>query len=152
MTSGKTEKELAFIHDLYVATDWGERFAGLIDEHVGLPKKGRALYVGAGTGGHALALKSRAGRDVEFVCVDESEERLALARAKAAAVPEAAGAVFRHEQLDALSLPDETFDLVVGDASMLATERLPELVAEMARVAAPGAADGPGAAAAPRFG
>jgi SAM-dependent methyltransferase len=152
MTTGKTEKELAFIHDLYVATDWGERFAGLIDEHVGLPKKGRALYVGAGTGGHALALRARAGRDVEFVCVDESEERLALARAKAAAIPEAADTVFRHEQLDALSLPDEAFDLVVGDASMLATERLPELLAEMARVAAPGAAVALGAATASSFG
>jgi ubiquinone/menaquinone biosynthesis C-methylase UbiE len=152
MTTGKTEKELAFLHDLYVATDWGERFAGLIDEHVRLPKKGRVLYVGAGTGGHALALKARAGGDVEFVCVDESEERLALARAKAAAIPEAADTVFSHEQLDALSLPDETFDLVVGDASMVAAERLPELLAEMARVAAPGATVALDVASASSFG
>jgi SAM-dependent methyltransferase len=123
-----------------VATDWGERFAELIDEHVELPKKGRVLYVGSGTGGHALALKGRAGRDVELVGVDESEERLALARAKAAALAGEGGgdAVFSHEQLDALSLSDELFDLVVGDASMVAPERLPELLAEMARVAAPG--------------
>jgi len=152
MTTGKTEKELAFLHDLYVATDWGERFAGLIDEHVGLPRKGRVLYVGSGTGGHALALKARAGGDVEFVCVDESEERLALARAKAAATPAASDTVFSHEQLDALSLSDETFDLVVGDASMLATERLPELLAEMARVAAPGGTVALGAATASSFG
>ena len=152
MSTGKTEKELAFLHDLYVATDWGERFEGLIDEHVGLPKKGRVLYVGSGTGGHALALKARAGGGVEFVCVDESEERLALARAKAAATPAASDAVFSHEQLDALSLADETFDLVVGDASMLASERLPELLAEMARVAAPGAAVALGAATASSFG
>ncbi len=52
----KSDKELAFLHDLYVATDWGERFAELVDEHVKLPKEGRALYVGSGTGGHALAL------------------------------------------------------------------------------------------------
>jgi len=152
MTSGKTEKELAFLHDLYVATDWGERFAGLIDEHVGLPQKGRVLYVGSGTGGHALAMKGRAGGDVEFVCVDESEERLALARAKAAATPAASDTAFGHEQLDALSLADETFDLVVGDASMLGTERLPELLAEMARVAAPGATVALGAATASSFG
>ncbi|HEX7176008.1 MAG TPA: methyltransferase domain-containing protein [Pyrinomonadaceae bacterium] len=152
MTSGKTEKELAFLHDLYVATDWGERFAGLIDEHVQLPKKGRVLYVGAGTGEHALALKARAGREVELVCVDESEERLALARAKAAATPAASDTVFSHEQLDALSLPDETFELVVGDASMLAPERLPEMLAEMTRVAAPGGAVALDVASASSFG
>ena len=39
----KSQKELAFLEDLYIATDWGERFAELIDEHVELPKEGRAL-------------------------------------------------------------------------------------------------------------
>src|ERR1044071_4860702 len=82
MSTQKSEKELAFLHDLYVATDWGERFAELIDEHVKLPSEGRALYVGSGTGGHALALAERAGSGLEFVCVDESEERLRLAQAK----------------------------------------------------------------------
>lgn len=53
----KTNKELAFLHELFVATDWGERFAELIDEHIELPKEGRSLYVGSGTGGHAIALQ-----------------------------------------------------------------------------------------------
>ena len=139
MTTDKNQKELAFLHDLYVAPDWGERFAELVDEHVELPKKGRALYVAAGTGGHALALKGRAGKDVLFVCVDESPERLELARAKAGSVEGAGDTEFRIEQLDALSFDDELFDLVVGDASMVAPDRLPELLAEMVRVAAHGA-------------
>ena len=139
MSTNKTDKELAFLHDLYVATDWGERFAELIDEHVKLPKKGRALYVASGTGGHALALKERAGADVTLVCVDESAERLELARAKAVATKTNAGTEFHLAQLEALSFEDEQFDLVVGDASMVAPERLPEMLAEMVRVAAPGA-------------
>ena len=139
MSTGKSEKEMAYLHDLYVATDWGERFAGLIDEHVTLPKKGRALYVASGTGGHALALKGRAGLELGLVCIDESEERLELARAKAAMLKGSAGAEFRHDQLEALSFADEQFDLVIGDASMVAPERLPEVLAEMVRVAAPGA-------------
>ena len=65
----KSDKELAFLHDLYVATDWGERFAELIDEHVALPKKGSMLYVASGTGGHALAMQERAGHNVTLVCV-----------------------------------------------------------------------------------
>ncbi|MCA1591263.1 MAG: class I SAM-dependent methyltransferase [Acidobacteria bacterium] len=138
MSTLKTDKKLAFLHDLYVATDWGERFAELIDEHVKLPSKGRAIYVAAGTGGHALALKKRAGQGVTFVCVDESEARLELSRVKAAAVKES-GAEFQHGQLEALSFEDEQFDLVVGDASLVAPERLPEMLSEMVRVAAPGA-------------
>ena len=135
----KTDKELAFLHDLYVAPDWGERFAELIDEHVELPKKARALYVGAGTGEHALKVVERAGEGATLVGVDESEERLRLARAKASAAKLHAQAEFRPTQLETLDFEDEQFDLVIGDASMVAPERLPEMIAEMARVAAPGA-------------
>jgi SAM-dependent methyltransferase len=126
------------LHDLYVATDWSERFAGLVDEHVGLPKEGRALYVGSGTGGHALELAARGGAALEVVGVDESEEQVELSRAKAAAA-EGVGVDFRHAQLEDLAFEDEQFDLVVGDASLVAPERLPEVLAEMVRVAAPGA-------------
>ena len=48
VTETKSEKELAFAQDLFIAPDWGERFAELIDEHVKLPKKGRAFYLNAG--------------------------------------------------------------------------------------------------------
>jgi ubiquinone/menaquinone biosynthesis C-methylase UbiE len=138
MSTRKSDKELAFLHDLYVATDWGERFAEMVDEHVKPPKEGRALYVASGTGGHALALAKRGGRGLELVCVDESEERLALARMKSAAV-KGASVEFRRAQLEDLSFEDEQFQLVVGDASLIAPERLPEMLAEMVRVAAPGA-------------
>jgi ubiquinone/menaquinone biosynthesis C-methylase UbiE len=132
----KSDNELAFLKELFVATDWGERFAALIDEHVKPPKKGRMLYVGAGTGAHALAMQERAGDGLELTCVDESEECLELARAKAAAVK--ADPEFYRAQLEALSFEDDQFDLVVGDASLVAAERLPEMLGEMVRVAAPG--------------
>jgi len=138
MSQHEHDKELAYLHDLYVAPDWGERFAELIDEHVQLPKEGRALYVAAGTGGHALALKERAGQDVTLIGVDESEARLALARAKAAAAKLGALTEFRLTQLEALDFEDDQFELVVGDASLVMPERLPEMLAEMVRVAAPG--------------
>ena len=141
MSTNRTDKELAYLHDLYVAPDWGERFAEMFDEHVKLPRAGRALYVAAGTGGHALSLGERAGKDVTLVCVDESDERVELARAKAAALKGGPGerVEFRAQQLETLGFEDEQFDLVLGDASMVAPERLPEVLAEMARVAAPGA-------------
>ena len=139
MSTNKTDKELAFLHDLYVATDWGERFAELIDEHVKLPKEGRALYVAAGTGGHALKLTERAGADVTLIGVDEHAERVEIARAKAAAAKLEDQAQFRTTQLEELAFEDSQFELVVADASMIAPERLPEVLGEMVRVAAPGA-------------
>src|SRR5262252_7121083 len=84
----KSPKELAFLIDLYIATDWGERFAELVDEHLQLPEAGRALYVEVGTGGHALALQERAGSKVQMLGVDQNEECLEVARAKAVAVHE----------------------------------------------------------------
>ena len=137
MSEQRTDKELAFLHDLYVATDWGERFAELVDEHVTLPKRGRALYVEAGTGGHALALVARAGAEVTLIGADESAARLELARAKATAAGLDARAEFRAGQLESLGFEDEQFELVIGDASLVAPERLPEMLAELARVAAP---------------
>jgi Methyltransferase domain len=140
MSENRSEKELAYLHDLYVASDWGERFAELIDEHLELPKKGRALYVASATGGHALKLAARAGQELTFVGVDEHPGRVDLARAKAAAAKLQGQADFRVTQLETLDFQDEQFDLVICDASMVAPERLPEVFAEMVRVAAPGAA------------
>lgn len=133
----KSDKELAFLQDLYVSTDWGERFAELVDEHVELPKEGRALYVAAGTGGHAMAMQERVGNELIFTCTDESEECLELARAKAVAMK--AKTEFRRVPLEALGFVDDFFDLVIGDASLVAPERLREMFEEMMRVAAPGA-------------
>lgn len=131
----KSQKELAFLHDLYVAPDWGERFAELVDAHVQLPKKGRALYVEAGTGSHALALQERAGEKFELLCVDESDERLELARAKATATNDKTQ--FQREAPSALSQADDHFDLVLGNASMTRGDLRP-MLSELVRVAAPG--------------
>lgn len=133
----KSQKELAFLQDLYVATDWGERFAALVDEHVEPPDEGRALYVAAGTGGHALALQERAGEKLKLMCVDANDEGLELARAKAVAFRE--GTEFQREQPNALSFADNQFDLVLGDASLAPPTEWKGWLTEMVRVAGSGA-------------
>ena len=134
----KTEKELAFLHELFIATDWGERFAELIDEHVVLPKEGRVLYLAAGTGGHALALQERSSARLEFVCMDENEECLEVARAKAAALKDPVE--FIQTSVDSLSIPSDQFDVVIGEGSLVPTERIRGMLGEMVRVAKPGGA------------
>jgi len=136
-TNQKTEKELAFLQDLFIAPDWGERFAELIDEHVTLPKEGEALYVAAGTGGHALALHERAGEKLELLCVDENPECLELARAKASATNERI--TFATTPFDSLNLDDNRFDAVIGNASLVPRNRVRKMFSELVRVATPGA-------------
>lgn len=133
----KTNKELAFLHELFVATNWGERFAELFDEHVELPKEGRALYLGSGTGGHAIALQERAGDDLKFLGIDENEEYLELARAKAAVVKD--GIEFRAGPTDQMDLPANGFDVVLGDASLMHIKRVPKTLNELVKSAKPGA-------------
>src|SRR6266550_7104705 len=137
MSTPKTSRELAFLHELFVAPDWGERFGELIDEHVTLPKEGEALYVASGTGGHAIALQKRAGNQLKFLCIDENEASLELARVKAVALK--LSTEFRREKVDELTADDNQFDLVVGDGSLVHSERIPRMIAEMTRVAATGA-------------
>ena len=129
----KSEKELAFVQDLFIATDWGERFAELIDEHVKLPKCGQALYLNAGTGGHAMALQERAGDDLTFLLLDESKEQLELARAKANIIRAPAG--FQPTTLESLALQDDQFDLALADGSLVTPERVPSMISELVRVA-----------------
>src|SRR5260221_10235135 len=132
----KSAKELAFLYDLYIGTDWAERFAALVDEQVALPKEGRALYVAAGTAGHALALKER-DQELGLLCVDENPECLEIAQAKAVALHQEA--VFQREDPQALSFADDQFDLVLGDASLTPPNKLRKMLAEIVRVAKPGA-------------
>ena len=136
-TNRKSDKELAFLHDLFIAPDWGERFAELIDEHVKLPAEGEALYVAAGTGGHAMALHERAGDKLQLLCVDENPECLELARAKATAT--SGKIIFDTAQFDRLNLKDNRFDLVIGNASLVSQQRVRKMFSELVRVAAPGA-------------
>lgn len=133
----KTNKELAFLQDLFVAPDWGERFAELIDEHVKLPNEGKALYMAAGTGSHAMALQERAGSKLDLLCVDENPECLELARAKATATDDQIG--FDTAELDNLELRDNQYDLVIGNASLVSPQRIRKMLSEMIRVAAPSA-------------
>jgi hypothetical protein len=46
---------------------------------------------------------------------------------------------FRQAQLDQLALPDNHFDLVIANASIVPPQRIATMFAEMVRVAAPGA-------------
>ena len=70
----KTNKELAYLYELFVATDWGERFAELIDEHVNLPKKARFCTSAPAPAATPSRFRNTPTINLEFVCVEENEE------------------------------------------------------------------------------
>jgi ubiquinone/menaquinone biosynthesis C-methylase UbiE len=123
----KTQKELAFLRDLYIDNEWTLRFTNLIDKYIGFAKEEKLLYINAGTGNHALALSKKLGKDAEFFATAENKNVLTIARDKAAAVR--ANIDFSMNRFD-----DETFSAVIADASFVRPEELPQFVAEAARV------------------
>jgi ubiquinone/menaquinone biosynthesis C-methylase UbiE len=131
-------KELAYLYDLYVAPTWSEAFDQMVDEEIELPKEGRFLDVECGTGGYTIDLAVRGGANTEVVGVDASPEKLALARGKAI-VKKLDRVEFREGLMNSLELPDDEFDLVIGDASMSAPSEIGPALAELRRVAAKGA-------------
>ncbi|HKQ76604.1 MAG TPA: class I SAM-dependent methyltransferase [Blastocatellia bacterium] len=131
-------KEIAYIHDLYVAPVWTEAFDQMIDDEVGMPEEGKILDAGCGTGGYAIDLAIRCGAKTEVVGVDPSAEKLILARGKAE-VKKVDRVEFREGSLQSLKFDDGEFDLVIGDASMLPPAAIGPALAELARVAKSGA-------------
>lgn len=123
----KTQKELAFLRDLYIDEQWTLRFTDLVDKHIGFAKEEKLLYINAGTGNHALALSKKLGKDAEFFATAENQDVLTIARDKAAAVR--ANIDFSMNRFD-----DETFSAVIADASFVRPDELQNFVAEAARV------------------
>ena len=134
----KNEKELAYRYDLFITPDWRDRYDTLINEKVELPAEGHFLDVNSGTGAYAIELAERLQGKGEVFGTDSSAERIELSQAKAL-VKKTDNVLF--EQASATDLPyrDDRFDAVIGDASMVAPDEIEEMVAELARVASPGA-------------
>jgi ubiquinone/menaquinone biosynthesis C-methylase UbiE len=124
----KTQKELAFLRDLYIDAEWTLRFTDLVDKHIKFSKKEeKFLYINAGTGNHALALRNTIGRNTEMFATTEDEDVLVIARDKAAAVK--AKVDFSMNRFK-----DETFDAVLADASFVRPDDLRNFLEEAVRV------------------
>src|SRR5262245_2013379 len=130
----KDEKELAYLYDLYIVPQWREAFDRMVDEVLELPEEGKFLDAGCGTGSYAIDLAIRGGEKVEVIGVDSNAERLVLARGKAE-VKKLDRNTFQHGSLLALEFNDGEFDFVIGDASMMPSSEIGQVVAEIIRVA-----------------
>lgn len=134
----KTKKELAFLYDLYIAPTWRDCFDRLFNEKIGLPGEGRILDVNCGTGGHAIEMADSVADKGDVIAVDESLEMIGLASAKAS-IKKLKNLSFSVGSTYSLAFPDNSFDLVVGDATFMPPDRLNHQIKELVRVAKPGA-------------
>ena len=122
----KTPKELAFLRDLYLENDWTLRFAELFDKNVKFSKNEKILYLNAGTGTHALLLRRKLKDDKKIFASFESKEMFKIAQAKADIIK--ANVKFSDV------VPNETFDTVVADASLVKPADFNDFFAAAARL------------------
>jgi ubiquinone/menaquinone biosynthesis C-methylase UbiE len=129
-------KELAFRYDLFITPDWRDRFDTMIDESVQLAVDARILDVNCGTGAHAIELSERMHGKGEVIGIDPSPERVDIARAKAL-VKKAKDVKFQQGLAWDLPFENHEFDATIGDASLLRSDEIEDVLAEMIRVTRP---------------
>ncbi len=127
----KTQKELAFIRDLFVDEEWTRRFTELADKHIDLKKAENLLYINSGTGTHCIELRNRADENLAIFAACENEHMLSIARDKAIATR-------ADVDFSMIQFEDDAFDVVVADASFTPPAELPEFLRDAVRVAKAG--------------
>src|SRR5580765_4297423 len=127
----KTQKELAFLRDLYIQDEWTKRFTDLVDKHMDLSDSENMLYINAGTGGHALAVNERFGEKTDIFATCEDEDILAIARDKGAAISS-------DVDFSTIRFEDDAFDAVLADASFVRPAELESFIENTIRVARTG--------------
>jgi hypothetical protein len=134
----KTEKELAFINDLFIGGDWTKRFAQIVDKRIKFAETGKLLYYNSGSGTHALELRDKFGSEAEIYAVSETSELQKISQAKLDVIDadEARDGINYAEINFIHDAPDKTFDAVLADASFVRPKDLPEFIEEMADLSA----------------
>ncbi len=127
----KTQKELAFLRDLYIQDEWTKRFTDLVDKHMDLRDSENMLYINAGTGAHAMAIHERFGEKTDVFAACDNEDILTIARDKAAAV--SSGVDF-----STIRFEDDAFDAVLADGSFVAPAEIEHFIENAVRVARTG--------------
>jgi ubiquinone/menaquinone biosynthesis C-methylase UbiE len=121
------QRELAFLHDLYVEQEWTQRFANLFDKYVIFSDEDeKILYVNAGTGNHVLELREKLSEKTKLFAICDNQHTLSIAQSKAAVLK--SNVIFSTQKFN-----DEKFDVVIANASFVESENLPDFVKDIAK-------------------
>lgn len=124
----KTQKELAFLRDLYVTPDWTRRFTELVDKNLKLDDAENVLYINAGTGDHCFAIREKLDERTAIFGQCENEDVMSIARDKAIAVRS-------DVDFSTIDFEDDSFDAVIADATFVLPEDIDEFIEDAVRVA-----------------
>jgi len=127
----KSQKELAFLFDLYIHDEWTRRFTDLADKHMDLRDSENMLYINAGTGNHALAIFERFGEKTDVFASCDNEDMLAIARDKAAAISSSV-------DFSSMRFEEDAFDAVLADGSFVRPAEIQHFIEDSVRVARTG--------------
>jgi ubiquinone/menaquinone biosynthesis C-methylase UbiE len=127
----KTQKERAFLRELYINEEWTRRFTELLDKNVVLKDAKNLLYINSGTGNHAFELHEKIGKKTAIFAVSDDEHLLVISKDKAAAIT--SGVDFSMIRFD-----DDAFDIVLADGSFFKPADMEAFIHEAVRVARTG--------------
>lgn len=119
----KTQKELAFLRELTIESEWTQRFTDYFDGKFKFGEEKTVLYVNAGAGNHALALREKLADETEIYAVSETEDLRSIAQAKADAV--------KADVRFGTYLPEEKSSVVIADASFVRPNELNDFLSEI---------------------
>ncbi|HMQ03153.1 MAG TPA: class I SAM-dependent methyltransferase [Pyrinomonadaceae bacterium] len=124
----RTQRERAFLRDLYISDEWTKRFTDLVDQNIKFEDVDNLLYLNAGTGSHCFQLRERLDDKIAIFARCENEHLAAIAKDKALAIK-------ADVDFSTLRFDDDSFDLVVADATLLAPKEIEDFVSDSVRVA-----------------
>lgn len=124
----KTEKELAFLRELTINDEWTARFTELADKNLDLSKADNILYLNAGTGNHALAIREKSSDDTAVFAVSDTDAMLTIARDKAIAIGS-------DVDFSTIEFDEDSFDAVIADGSLCMEDEFADLVEEATNAA-----------------
>lgn len=119
----KTEKELAFLREFAIENDWTQRFTDYFDKNFKFDEEETVLYVNAGVGNHAIALREKLDDKTEIYAISENEELRNIAQDKANAI--------KAEISFGTNFPDEKSNVVIADASFVKPSELDKFLTEI---------------------
>ncbi len=123
----KTQKERAFLRDLYINELWTRRFTDLVDKNVDLKGVENLLYMNAGTGNHCFELREKLDDKTAIFAKCDNDDLLAIARDKAIAVKS-------DVDFSTITFDDDAFDAVIADATFVPSAEIDGLVEDAIRV------------------
>ncbi len=117
-------RESAFLKDLYLSELWTSRFADFFDKSLKTDEPPEKIaYLNAGTGTHAFALRDLFGGNSKITAFCEDEETLKIATGKAEVM--LSDVIFECGRCE-----ENSFDLVIADASLSTPEDLTSAIGE----------------------